>query len=191
MKGSVVVTAAALLILMANKAPTLHAFQPHSFVRITNYHHHHHGTSLALWEGSDSNDKSSKTSDTDNNDVTETKGAVGRAGGRRRRLFGTSQPKRGRGWNGLVPAVVLFSLLLIFVPIFGGGGSDSSPQSVYYYQSSSFESRVYNSDGSVQTTRKESVQTNMPSLLEGSRLLEDRRVITEGYARPSIEHDDF
>lgn len=117
--------------------------------------------------------------------------SVGRAGGRRRRRHWLpSLPTRIRS-NSLLPPLLLFSLLLVIVPLFSIFGESSTP-SMYYYQSSSYESRVYDSsDGSVRTTKQTSVQTNMPSLLEGSRLVESNLAINEGYARPSIEHDDF
>jgi hypothetical protein len=49
-------------------------------------------------------------------------------------------------------------------------GSLSGRSDYVYYQSSVYESRTYNSDGRVETARKESVQSNIPSLLDGKRL---------------------
>lgn len=161
-----------------------HAFQPTTFPRTRQSR----DVSLVLGVGADDNEAPPGTEASDNRN-TNTGKAVGRGGGRRRRLHVPSiLPNRG---NGIFPALVLFSLLLVLVPLFGGGGNDVSSPSVYYYQSTSFESTILSADGSVQTTKKTSVETNMPSLLEGKRLLEDKKVIDKGYARPSIEHDDF
>jgi hypothetical protein len=41
-----------------------------------------------------------------------------------------------------------------------------SPGSYVFYQSSVYESRVYTSDGKVETKREESIRSNLPSLLE-------------------------
>lgn len=61
----------------------------------------------------------------------------------------------------LVAVVLLVKSLL---------GSPSGRSDYVYYQSSVYESRTYNSDGRVETARKESVQSNVPSLLDGKRL---------------------
>jgi hypothetical protein len=61
----------------------------------------------------------------------------------------------------LVAVVLLVKSLL---------GSPSGRSDYVYYQSSVYESRTYNSDGRVETARKESVQSNIPSLLDGKRL---------------------
>jgi len=131
------------------------------------------------------------TADNDNNENAnaddDKKKAIGRAGGRSRQM--SSRPKQEEK-RSIVAYLVLFSLMFVLSPLFDGVIDSSSP-SVYYYQSSSFEMTVYSQDGSVQTSRKESVQTNIPTLLEGRRLLEDKQFMEKGYTRPSIEHDDF
>jgi len=65
--------------------------------------------------------------------------------------------------------IPLLALWVFFQTLFGGEDSPST----YYYQSSVYESRVYNADGQVETSRKESVRSNVPSLLEERR--NDRR----------------
>lgn len=147
------------------------------------------GSSTVLLRASngDGEDKT-RIPNEDKGDRANYKQAVGRAGRRRRRM--TTEHKDGKGHQNIVPLVVFFSLLLCIAPFFIS--DDAAPSTnYYYYQSSYSESRVYSQDGSVQMTRKESVQTNMPSLLEGRKLLEDERLEDQGYSRPSIEHDDF
>lgn len=159
-----------------------HAFQPHVLVRKTI---HPRDSRVVLWKAAGGGNDESHRSPDDNHD----KKAIGRAGGRRRRLSNQSNEENGQK---TAPAVILFSLLLILVPFFDEA-MDESPkeQSYYYYQSSYSETRVYSQDGSIQTSRKQSVETNVPSLLKGRSLLQDKRFVEEGYSRPSIEHDDF
>ena len=56
-------------------------------------------------------------------------------------------------------------LLLIVKTLLGGFGADDS---VYFYQSSYVESRVVRSDGKIDTSRKESIRTNIPSMKDVS-----------------------
>ena len=63
-------------------------------------------------------------------------------------------------------AIPLFALWLFVRLLFGGGFATSD---TYYYQSSVYESRVYGPDGRVDTSRKESVRSNIPGLVDGQR----------------------
>ena len=86
-------------------------------------------------------------------------------GGRARNRKIQKSAKKGDQWSGvkrLLP--YLFVAWLLSNLVLGGISQDDS--FIYFYQSSYFETQVYGSDGKVDTTRKESVRTNMPSLLE-------------------------
>uniref|UniRef100_A0A6U3C5M4 Transmembrane protein n=1 Tax=Entomoneis paludosa TaxID=265537 RepID=A0A6U3C5M4_9STRA len=58
----------------------------------------------------------------------------------------------------------LLALIIIFRSLFFGG-LPTGDSSVYYYTSTSFESTTY-ANGKVDTARKQSVKTNMPSLID-------------------------
>jgi hypothetical protein len=94
----------------------------------------------------------------------------GRTGGRRRRRIMTLPSEKKESSGGILqslwfPLVVFLLLLKILLESLFGGGSD-----YVYYQSSVYESSVYTPDGRVETARKESVQSNIPSLMDGKRL---------------------
>lgn len=89
-----------------------------------------------------------------------------RAGGRVRNkkrpsTAAVEKAQRLPGWvkNVLVPVVALWFLSQI---VFGG---DSSSSNYYYYQSSVYESSMYGAEGRVETSRRESVRTNIPRLV--------------------------
>ncbi len=67
-----------------------------------------------------------------------------------------------------IPLLILLSLLKgLFGFLFGrGAGSD---QSYVYYQSTVYESRTYNADGEMERIRKESVKSNVPSMINGNK----------------------
>lgn len=144
-------------------------------------------SSIVLKKASDGGGGEDETQVT-NKDKGNDKKAAGRAGGRRKRM--PIEPKEEKRHQNSVPLIVFFSLLLCIAPFFAS--DDTAPRTNYYYYESSYSvSRVYSQDGSIQTIRKENVQTNVPSLLEGRKLLKDERFDEQGYSRPSIEHDDF
>lgn len=70
-------------------------------------------------------------------------------------------------------AAPIFAIIVVLRVLLGGlfggagGGSDTNPGYVYY-QSSVYESRIIGSDGRVETARKESVRSNIPSLVTGA-----------------------
>lgn len=78
--------------------------------------------------------------------------------------------KRDKGFPGwIVVALPILCIWLAFQNLFG---SD-----FVYYQSTVFESTVVAPNGKVETARKESVRTNVPSLMEGrdKQLLQQSR----------------
>eukprot|EP00565_Helicotheca_tamesis_P006859 CAMPEP_0185725120 /NCGR_PEP_ID=MMETSP1171-20130828/1448_1 /TAXON_ID=374046 /ORGANISM="Helicotheca tamensis, Strain CCMP826" /LENGTH=187 /DNA_ID=CAMNT_0028393157 /DNA_START=372 /DNA_END=935 /DNA_ORIENTATION=+ len=64
----------------------------------------------------------------------------------------------------IMALIWLLQSLLSGIFFFGGGGSSTG--NYVYYQSSTFESRTIKSDGTIETAKKESVRTNMPSLIK-------------------------
>jgi len=103
----------------------------------------------------------------------------GRAGGRKTRKSVTAKPQSNSPWNNWVvkAGVPALAIALFLKSLFGGGeaASNASP-SYFYYQSSYYESRVYRGDGNMERTYKQSIKSNVPSLIEGRRLLrEDTR----------------
>lgn len=96
---------------------------------------------------------------------------TGHLGGRSRRGPKKQVTRQGNAllegikqWS--FPVGLLLALVLFVKGLFGGGEDPS----YRYYQSSVYESRVYDSSsGKIQTSRKESVQSNIPGLLEGAR----------------------
>ena len=92
---------------------------------------------------------------------------INRAGGRiRRKREPLDQTKNNRTSSQILRYSVPFLLLLLIVKtLLGGFGADDS---VYFYQSSYVESRVVRSDGKIDTSRKESIRTNIPSMKDVS-----------------------
>ena len=96
------------------------------------------------------------------------------AGGRARKKKPVPAKMQSNPWNNWivragVPALaVAFFLKSLF---WGGDATTSQSPSYYYYQSSYYESRVYTGDGNMQRSYKQNVQTNVPNLLEGQKLM--------------------
>lgn len=112
----------------------------------------------------------SSSPDDPGHDGKKTK-SVARFGGRRSGVR-RSTPESAKDLPGFVKlgasaalAVALFRALLGV--LFGGAGS--APPSYVYYQASMYESRTLGPDGKMETTRKESVRSNVPSLISGDR----------------------
>lgn len=109
----------------------------------------------------------------------------GRAGGRRRKQKPsfpsiTNRNDNKSPWNNVLirAGIPLLALVLLVRTFFGsdGGTTPSSSPSYYYYQSSYYESRVYNSNGNMERTYKQSIKSNMPSLIESrARLLNQQQ----------------
>lgn len=92
-----------------------------------------------------------------------------RAGGRsrlKRQSNDTEKPGLTTGWviSFAVPIVALWLLAQVLF----GGGDNANQSNYYYYQSSVYQSRVYGSEGRVDTSRKESVRSNIPGLIDGN-----------------------
>ncbi len=115
----------------------------------------------------------------DSNDISNDerksrrKYSVARAGGRKANNYARSDllPKVQKTEKGLVALVsqwvvplVVLSLLLRF--LFGGIFASASNSNVVYYSRSVYQSTTYSRDGNVETTRKESFQSNIPGLKE-------------------------
>lgn len=115
-----------------------------------------------------------------------------RGGGRSRRYPTPSKltEKKDNNWTGLVASLAIFALLYnLFI---SGGGSllgGAGASNYYYYQSSFFESQTFSSDGKVDTARRESIRTNVPSLLQDKNALRDRTSSVELEIRPVQEFE--
>jgi hypothetical protein len=95
------------------------------------------------------------------------KNTPGRAGGRAPRKARIIKPRRAEGLATLTKSFLLplLGLYLVFRLLLGS--LFSSPSSSFvYYESSVYESRTYSADGKVETSRKESVRSNLPGLVE-------------------------
>ena len=97
---------------------------------------------------------------------------VARAGGRRpRSQKQTNIPKTNNGNDNIFAlfrqwALPLLCLTAILRLVFGMFGSTNSNPTVVYYSRSVYQSTTYTQDGNVETKRKESFQSNVPSLVE-------------------------
>mmetsp|Transcript_20793 Transcript_20793/g.34371 ORF Transcript_20793/g.34371 Transcript_20793/m.34371 type:complete len:210 (-) Transcript_20793:123-752(-) len=104
--------------------------------------------------------------------------STGRVGGRRISPKNDGKKKKKKG--GFVPgclvvaAVPLLILWLMFQSIFGRGND-----SYVYYQSSVYESSVVGESGKIERSRKESVRTNVPSLLPEQQQGKDQRLLRQ------------
>ena len=100
-----------------------------------------------------------------NKSSATTKRIGGRSKSRSKRTLRVRKPNKNESgpskWL-IVFCVPLFVLWLFFQTLVG----EESPPSTYYYQSSVYESRIYNADGKVETSRKESFRSNVPGLVE-------------------------
>jgi hypothetical protein len=125
-------------------------------------------------ETSSREEKATITTGTAETQPTLQKISTARAGGRvasssRRRLANARSPAGDSGSIVLSFgrfAIPLLAAWLFLQMLFGGVSGLISPGSYVFYQSSVYESRVYTSDGKVETKREESIRSNVPSLLE-------------------------
>jgi hypothetical protein len=109
---------------------------------------------------------SKEDSNSDGSPMRSSRKTGRRAGGRSRSKRPSKAIKKTQelpGWAKMV-ALPIASLWLLFQLLFGGG---SSPN-YYYYQSSVYETSVY-TNGRVDTSRKESAQSNVPGLLDNNQ----------------------
>eukprot|EP00977_Amphora_coffeiformis_P029140 scaffold39007_cov191-Amphora_coffeaeformis.AAC.1 len=132
-------------------------------------------------------------SDGDSDDDKNISLPLRRAGGRARRKSPPQTVDKSSkipGWlkTFVLPVVVVWFLGQL---LFGGGESSSD---YYYYQSSVYESRVYGSDGRVDTSRKSSVRSNVPGLIDRTetpqrRLRAERNSIVDYKGRANEDFD--
>jgi len=140
------------------------------------------------------------SSDDDNSSAdaesTSSNKSVARAGGRS--SSGRPSPTKtanssndGGTFNGIVDlakkAVPILLLLSLIKGLFGFlFGSGSNPSYVYY-QSTVYESRTYDADGQIERIRKESVKSNMPSMINGNK--QEEGDIKSSYLQQSSDED--
>jgi hypothetical protein len=111
------------------------------------------------------------TSSSDNQNTENNHKSTGRAGGRKRRKSAKNPRKKEKQSPrsiGMLPAVLLLSgvlLVLLKGILFDNVSGDPS---FVYYESSVYESLTYGTDGRVETSRRESFRSNIPSLMEQS-----------------------
>mmetsp|Transcript_12636 Transcript_12636/g.18572 ORF Transcript_12636/g.18572 Transcript_12636/m.18572 type:complete len:187 (+) Transcript_12636:146-706(+) len=103
------------------------------------------------------------SNDTDDGNEDESpKLSMRRVGGRAARFpVKNGTIKKGKR-KLLLPVAVVLAAWLFFQNLFSAPGP-----SYVYYQSSVYETRIVGNDGKVETSRKENIKTNMPSLMEG------------------------
>mmetsp|Transcript_9778 Transcript_9778/g.14300 ORF Transcript_9778/g.14300 Transcript_9778/m.14300 type:complete len:225 (+) Transcript_9778:86-760(+) len=127
------------------------------------------GGSQARSSSNNENDGGDDDANNNNNNKSELKKGARFGGRARRRMWSRTAPSTPKsastpplkkinrfGCGSLIGVVLLLSILKSL--LFGGGGSYT------YYESSYFESRSYDRNGQIQTTRKESVRTNIPNV---------------------------
>mmetsp|Transcript_28620 Transcript_28620/g.62331 ORF Transcript_28620/g.62331 Transcript_28620/m.62331 type:complete len:379 (-) Transcript_28620:150-1286(-) len=96
-----------------------------------------------------------------------------RVGGRTKSSFvpPSPLPTRNSDSNLLLKIGLPIALLLALLKLLLNGMFDPSPATpggnFVYYQSSMYESRIVGADGNVETTRRESMRSNIPSLMGG------------------------
>jgi hypothetical protein len=122
--------------------------------------------------------------------TTPKKISTARAGGRvasSSRRLADARPSAGETGSIVLSlgklAIPLLVAWLFLQMLFGGIGGLISPGSYVFYQSSVHESRVYTSDGKVETKREESIRSNVPSLLER----QSSPYRSKGYLSPSSQ----
>ena len=94
---------------------------------------------------------------------TKKKGRIGPLGGRKRKKLVSSQKERSDGMNWWNIPILLLVLLLVKGVLLD---SFSTSSNFSYFESSVYETRVYNSQGQLETSRKESFRSNIPGLVE-------------------------
>jgi len=121
----------------------------------------------------------SKSDDNDKKKVTSSR----RVGGRSRQKKALANNDKETNNDGLLSkwaAIVVpaFAVVFLLKSVLGGllfGSAADGQSNFVYYQSSVYETRSYGSDGKVETSRKESVRTNAPSLINSQRVNDNVR----------------
>mmetsp|Transcript_4418 Transcript_4418/g.5109 ORF Transcript_4418/g.5109 Transcript_4418/m.5109 type:complete len:212 (+) Transcript_4418:146-781(+) len=119
-----------------------------------------------------------------NEDAENKKFSTGRVGGR----SPTPPPKKEMKINFKLPSwLVPLSIFLIgfkvFVQILFGGFGGGGNSNFVYYESSVYQTQTMLDDGKVETSRKESIKTNAPSLLNERQLLKQSQLMDRQYDR--------
>ena len=135
------------------------------------------------------NSSNSNNGDSDGSNNSK-KNSIARAGGRNRAgqssknaedSFTNNDNNNNNDKGGIIdlakkaiPLLIAFTLLKgILGSLFGFGMGMGGNQSVVYYQSTVYESRTYDADGKMERIRKESVKSNIPSMINGNRYDDD------------------
>lgn len=143
----------------------------------------------ALEQNDDSEIKAGNATTDSSNRATRASVGTGRAGGRTRRVktkYYPTSTKSSNRWNNwwIKAGIPVLAIAILVKALFGGGDTAvTSTPSVYYYKSSYYESRVYTGNGNMERTAKSSVESNVPSLLEGQKLLQ------QSSQRPLLRED--
>jgi len=148
--------------------------------------------SISLWRllaTPDNDDISNDTSSGESDDKGKKRSfSIARAGGRSttskkiaRQKLGATETSSGlpliignmlNGIKNIIYLIVAVQILQsLFGFLFGGGANDGS---YVYYQSTVYETTSVAADGQVSRIRKESVKSNIPSLISGDRVIEDK-----------------
>ena len=113
----------------------------------------------------------------DGEDEKKRKQSIARAGGRNRSRESNNNNTSSNqsNMNGIIelgkkviPLLVIFAILKGFLGSLLGWGYGGTGN-VVYYQSTVYESRTYDTDGKMERIRKESVKSNIPSMINGNK----------------------
>ena len=118
---------------------------------------------LVLYSDGDQRDDADSSED-ESSSTERKKVSSRRIGGRRKWMPPMEKNSDDSGFPKWTLWLVPFVAAWLFIGSLFGPSDDSS---FYYYQSTVVESQVRTADGSIQRSRKESVRSNVPSLMQG------------------------
>ena len=151
-------------------------------------------------DGNNQGDGGEPSTDANTNPARK-KISVARAGGRKRKGGRKQKPKSvtkdAEDSGGIFSTIQqlllpLFLVSLILKLLFGFLFGGNSNPNVVYYSSSVYQSTTYTRDGNVETTRKESFNSNIPGFVENARESSQRGFRdsdSDNYYLDSIEDD--